>query len=510
MIQRTPLLLRRLAVLGAMSLIPAVVNSASAQIGTNASADLVLGQTDFTSSSSGGTASQFNNPTSVAIDPTTGKVFVADPANNRVLRYPSVSSLVNGASAEKAFGQTSLAAGSPNGGNGATPTGSGFSLPQSVSIDPNGTLWVTDSLNNRVLGFENAATTNDNPAFANTVLGQADFVSRVVADGPNGMSLPLGVSAVALNRLVVGDTLNNRVLVFNSPSTLADGAAASRVLGQPNFTTTTSGTTINKLDGPRGVMVFTGINIFGAPFNNIYVADTDNNRVLRWQDNAFSTSGDDAVSVLGQTNFTSNGVGTGPAGMTTPTGVFRDEFNSTWVTDVGNNRILRFDGSDVAASAAVGQLFLSGTSSGIAANRLDLSATESFVEDNGNLWVADSGNNRVLRFSRPVVPGPTPTPTPTVTDTARPDLRIRGRKSVETLRKRVVIRGSVSDDVSGVAGVNVKARGAKVVKSKVKVNGTFKVVLRLTKDDGRIVVKLNAVDNTGKSSKKARFRILRR
>ena len=51
------------------------------------SADLVLGQANFTSNGTASTQSGMTSPQGVAIDPATGKVFVADTGNNRVLRF---------------------------------------------------------------------------------------------------------------------------------------------------------------------------------------------------------------------------------------------------------------------------------------------------------------------------------------------------------------------------------------------------------------------------------------
>ncbi|MGC1481423.1 MAG: hypothetical protein WA771_13045 [Chthoniobacterales bacterium] len=94
-------------------------------------------------------------------------------------------------------------------------------------------------------------------------------------------------------------------------------------------------------------------------------------------------------------------------------------------------------------------------------------------------------------------------------DRTPPSLKIRGRKTVETLRKRVVIRGTATD-ASGTPELDVKVRGAKVAKSIVRGNGRFKVVLRVQKERGRVVVKLRAIDSAGNRSKQSKFRILRR
>ena len=75
-------------------------------IPNNAAADLVLGQPNFTTGTfTAATASSLDDPEAIAMDPASGKVFVADAENNRVLRYASAAALQNGAAAEVVFGQ---------------------------------------------------------------------------------------------------------------------------------------------------------------------------------------------------------------------------------------------------------------------------------------------------------------------------------------------------------------------------------------------------------------------
>src|ERR1700712_838385 len=92
------------AVLLAFALVIALVGSVRA-FSNGQPASLVLGQSDFITNTAATTQSGMNIPSGVAIDPTSGKVFVADNKNNRVLRFASIATLVNGAPAESVFGQ---------------------------------------------------------------------------------------------------------------------------------------------------------------------------------------------------------------------------------------------------------------------------------------------------------------------------------------------------------------------------------------------------------------------
>ncbi len=125
-----------------------------------------------------------------------------------------------------------------------------------------------------------------------------------------------------------------------------------------------------------------------------------------------------------------------------------------------------------------------------------------------------SNGFRVAGNAGPFIATPTPEPAPApnpapIADSTPPELKIRGRATIETLRKRVVIRGTASD-ASGIAELEVKARGAKARKVKLLSGDRFKVVLLVTKTRGRVVVKLRAIDNANNRSKKAKLRILRR
>ncbi len=127
------------------------------------------------------------------------------------------------------------------------------------------------------------------------------------------------------------------------------------------------------------------------------------------------------------------------------------------------------------------------------------------IPTNGGTATSVAGVGAGLFPSSPVVPL-LPLFVP---DTRRPALSIRGRKTIETLRKRVVIRGTARD-ASGIADIDVKARGAKATKVKILSRNRFKIVLKVNRDSGRVIVKLRAVDSAGNRSKPAKLRILRR
>ncbi len=473
--------------------------TATAQIPTGAAADLVLGQPDFETN---GTApvsdTSLNRPRGIAIDPTTGKLFIADTNNNRVLRYPSISSLTDGTAADIVLGQTNFTDVDPNRGL-AAPTASTLDDPKGLAVDAAGRLWVVDENNNRVLMFENAsALTSGAPA--SKVLGQSDFISFNNGSSASGMQLPNSLHVdPAGNLWVCSGSGAARVVRFADAANKMNGADADQVIGQVAFGAVGSGLAADKFDNPQGVFV--------DAVGTLWVADHANHRVVGFSNAASLGNGPDADRVFGQPDFVSNAQNTTADGMDSPVSVSVDPFGALWVIERLNNRMVRFDEISTKANGAnadgvIGQVDFVSSTSGLSATKLSSQFTSSLTFDGfGNLWTTDNSNNRALRFTRP----PTPAAPP---DTTRPAIRLRGRKSIETLRKRVVVRGTATD-AGGISEIDVKTRRGAELK---KLRGTirWKAVFRVTKDRGRVVVKFRAVDAAGNRSKVSRFRILRR
>ena len=152
--------------------------------------------------------------------------------------------------------------------------------------------------------------------------------------------------------------LMNRVLIWNRIPTTND-APADVVVGQPNFTSTSlPGNTPNakSMRGPQGVWIQNG---------RLYVADTQNNRVLIF--NRIPTSNGAAADVvLGQPNMTTfvepdltqqkNNVTANQ--LLNPVSVTSDGVH-IFVTDLGYNRVLIWNSipstNGAAADVAIGQ-----------------------------------------------------------------------------------------------------------------------------------------------------------
>jgi sugar lactone lactonase YvrE len=395
-------LLLALAILAGMLGAPAVQPARAA----TGDAALVLGQPDFIHNAPGISATAMNTPMGVAVDPTTDKVFVADTYNSRVLRFASYSDLSKGAAAEGVLGQADFTHNSINRGGSAAANTLGY--PIAVAVDGAGRLWVADG-NHRLLRFDNAAG-KENGADADGVLGQADFTHNSYNRGgsvaANTLASPSGVAVDSSGRLWIGDSENNRILRFDSAPGKENGADADGVLGQADFTHNSSNrggdVAANTLYRSWGIAVDGG--------GRLWVADNINHRVLRFDAAAGKANGANADGVLGQANFTSRdrnrGGNVAANTLAVPDGVAVDSFGRLWVADSDNNRILRFDSAaskvdGAAADGVLGQADFTINSF----NRGGSVAANTLavpicvaVDFSGRLWVADTNNHRVLAY----------------------------------------------------------------------------------------------------------------
>src|SRR5829696_1480214 len=127
-------------------------------------ADRVIGQTKFESNTGnpgGVSSSSLWGPSDLTFDPN-GNLWVADSNNNRILQY--TFPFKNGQAASIVIGQEDFKSRTPNAGT-TTPTPDSLNSPFAIAFDSKGNLWVSDSYNNRIVGYA--------PPFKN---GQAAFI----------------------------------------------------------------------------------------------------------------------------------------------------------------------------------------------------------------------------------------------------------------------------------------------------------------------------------------------
>jgi DNA-binding beta-propeller fold protein YncE len=147
-----------------------------------------------------------------------------------------------------------------------------------------------------------------------------------------------GLAVDAHGNLYVADTANNRVLVYRDP--LTTDAVADQVLGQPGFQQRLAGT------GPRRFAPG-NLAIALGPADELYVADPGNDRVLEFLQPLRGTAAD---RIFGHDDFAAGGVPFNvppppatAANLLEPMGVAVDAMGNLYVADTGHDRVLRFD-----------------------------------------------------------------------------------------------------------------------------------------------------------------------
>ena len=259
---------------------------------------------------------------------------------------------------------------------------------------------VADAWNGRVVIYNAPFRTNES---ASVTLDQA-----YPSDPPSLTSQlnPWGLTKDQDGNLYVVDTSNCRVLQFQPPFT-AD-MSATVVIGATDITEFSC-----NYWGPATPS--TMINPMSATIDghgNLWVADSANSRVLEFVP-PFS-NGMSATLAIGQgsTGAAASCDRVSPATPSTlcePNDVAFDPNGNLWVADRVYSRVLEFVppfSTGMAASLELGQpaetafTSFSPNNGGISATSLNFPSALKF-DPNGNLWVSDQDNNRVLEFIPP-------------------------------------------------------------------------------------------------------------
>jgi tripartite motif-containing protein 71 len=387
------------------------------------------GQFEGADGSEGTTGDRFDFPYGIALD-AAGNVYVADDINHRVVKLnPSLGYLTEW------------------GGFGSKPGQLAF--PRGLASDPAGDTYVADTANDRVQVF------NPEGHFLRTI--------GASARGPGPMTGPRGLAIDPTGRLFVSDTVDSRVEEFapetdafagtlaapggytsgfNRPAGIAVDPHGSIYIADPADGRIDrfwgDGTYLSELGGPADVggagLSEAGSVAVASGSGDLYVADTDHNRILVFSSAGkllarFGANGGEGASGSGSGEFdhpdavavdgagdmfvadtANNRVvelspagsvlaqwgsrGTGDGRFHTPTGIALDAAGHVYVVDSENNRVEVFDSG--------GQFLEKWGERGIGPGEFSF-PTAVAVDCDGDVYVADTNNNRVERFN-PVSP----------------------------------------------------------------------------------------------------------
>ena len=265
----------------------------------------------------------------VAVDLTANppRLYIADTYNNRILGYKDLRNIQAGAKADIVIGQPDFQQSRVNfpSNNRNQLNQSGLSSPTGLYVDPAGNLYVADTGNGRVLRFpkpfDNYKAGSLEPA--DLVLGQVNFFTKITDATSRTMAAPYGIAQASENGLLISDVVHSRVLYFPGTSkTFTNGQTATIVFGQKDFNSSGQGSDMNQLAAPHHIA--TDVD------DHLYVADTNNGRILIFDHAPTAISGTPAAISL-----TNN--------LNRPRGMYVSPLtNEIWVADAGTNAAIRF------------------------------------------------------------------------------------------------------------------------------------------------------------------------
>jgi uncharacterized protein (TIGR03437 family) len=325
------------------------------------------------------TGIRLNDPLGLAMDGK-GNVFIADSGNNRVIKVSNGTATVVAGTGTAGYA-----------GDNGIATNAMLSDPRGIALDNSGNLYVADHDNNvvRMISTSGVITTVAGYPYGGQTFG-----------GDNGPAVnaalnhPNGVAVDPAGNLYIADTLNERVRkVANGVITTIAGTGAETYNGD-NLPAVSA-----NLGGPVGIAFDSA--------GNLYIAEEDNNRI-RMVSNGIITT----VAGTGTSGFAGDGGPATQASLCAPWGVTVDNSGSIYLGDECNCRVRKISSGIITTIAGDGGVGFNGDG-GHPATNLELIAPSAVVADsNGDVYVADSGNNRV-RVLTPATQGCTYSVTPT-------------------------------------------------------------------------------------------------
>jgi sugar lactone lactonase YvrE len=325
----------------------------------------------FSAPVDGGSPSEVIIARGVAVHPYDGSILVADTRNNAVRRI-----WLNGTATVVARSIVLYS------GDGGPATAAALNNPSGVAVAAaDGSLLVADQYNNRIRrvwpnGTVTTVTGSGVPGFSGD-------------DGPGAAASLFSPSAVALHpsdgSLLIADEDNHRVRRVWPNGTITTVAGS----GVPGFSGDGGRAVAAALHGPTDVTV-------NASDGSILIADRWNNRIRRvWPNGTIVT-----VAGSGASKFSGDGGPSMAAALSGPSGVsLHPTDGSLLIADQYNHRIRRvWPNGTIDTVAGTGSLGFSGDGGpGVAAQ---LSSPSSVVASplDGSLFIADLGNSRIRRI----------------------------------------------------------------------------------------------------------------
>ena len=317
----------------------------------------------------GGLATQalLSSPHDVRIGPD-GNLYVADSGNNRIRRV------------DKTTGIISLVAGTSFGfsGDGGPATAAQIGLPYGIAFDNQGGLLIAATLNHRIRRVD--LSTGIISTIAGT--GSTAFNGDGLAALATNISQPSAVGLDANGNVVFVDSTLARVRRIDSQGnvqTIAGGAV-------PGFAGD---------GGPPSQSLLNTPLTFGVDQGTMYIADSGNLRIR-----AISRAEDLINTVAGNGSVAdSDGLPATGVNLRNPLSTIPDGAGGYYILELGSNSLRHVDGRTGVLSTVAGSGAASFSGDGGPAIEASFNSPNSLSRDTaGNVYIADTGNNRIRKI----------------------------------------------------------------------------------------------------------------
>jgi sugar lactone lactonase YvrE len=288
------------------------------KVATNGTITTFAGNGSSGSSGDGGAATnaQLFRPDGVAVDYSTGNVYIAD-ASYHIIRRVGTDGIITTFAGKSSRGYS---------GDDGAATSAQLNTPRGIAVDSTGNVYIADTINNRIRKV--AATTGIITTFAGN--GSAGYSGDDGAATSAQLRSPRGVAVDSTGNVYIADTDNHRIrrVATNGKITTFAGNGSAGFSGGDGSNATSA-----QLNFPRGVAVDSR--------GDVYIADTNNHRIRRVRQHLSTT-----------TFLIYNEVGLGSVGssdgiyslahnsqLNSPTAVAVDSTGTVYIMDRGNGRI---------------------------------------------------------------------------------------------------------------------------------------------------------------------------
>ena len=317
-------------------------------------------------------SASINMPTGITID-STRNIYIADYGNNRI-RKVNFTGIITTIAGNGTRGY---------GGDGGIATSASLNFPNGLALDLSGNIYIADKGNNRIRKVT-VTTGIITTLVGNGIAGSAGDGGLAAAAS---LYTPTGVSLDSLSNLYIADANNSRIRKVNSNtgiiSTIAGNATNGGYGGDGGIATAAN------LSYP------TGLTLDGL--GNIYISDAENNRIRKI--NA-STGIINTVAGNGSIAYGGDGTDATSANIYSPLEIVIDNLGNFYFSDQKNNRIRKVNANTgiITTIAGNGTQGFSGDGSLATSAKLN-NPTGLAVDEIGNIFISDYGNNRIRKVS---------------------------------------------------------------------------------------------------------------